>query len=97
MRTKREHIARPRRRGVAVDPAALVFEVCRVAGTRNWIGGQRRWLRTLGIPQALRSRNPSPLFDWLMGGLSYQGVSDAAAEGYIAAHGNVTFAAVEWR
>ena len=79
MRTKHEHTAQPRRSGVAGDPAALVVEVCRVAGTRNWIGGQRRWLRILGIPQALRSQNPSPLFDWLMGGLSYQGVSDAAA------------------
>src|SRR6266404_4643652 len=93
MRTKHEYARGNAKR--QVDAVALVTEVCRTVGRLNWMGEHRRRLRSSGVSHAVRDRDPRVLFDWLMGGLSYQGVSDAAAEGYIAAHGNVTYAAVE--
>src|SRR5258708_16155632 len=80
---------------VEVDPAGLVTEICRDAGGATWLRNIRRGLRKHGIPQALRDRDIARVFDWLMGAFSYQGVSDAAAEGYIAAHGNVTYLAIK--
>jgi hypothetical protein len=91
MRTNHEHHQRD---APEVDPVGLVTEICCDGGGTTWIRDIRRGLRKHGIPQALRDRDAARVFDWLMGSFSYQGVSDAAAESYIAAHGNVTYRAI---
>src|SRR5260221_2807450 len=80
--------------GELVDGVAMVPEVCRACERPSWIREHRQRLRNGGVYDAGRRRNQRALFDWLMGGLSYQGVSDSAAQGYIAVHGNVTYASV---
>ena len=42
-----------------------------------------------------KTMTPRVIFDWLMSELSFQGISDAVAEGYIDRHGNVTWAEIE--
>ena len=43
----------------------------------------------------LKTGDTPIIFDWLMGILSYQGISDAVAYGFMARHGNITWAQIE--
>ena len=43
----------------------------------------------------LKTGDTPIIFDWLMGILSYQGISDAVADGFMARHGNITWAQIE--
>ena len=47
-----------------------------------------------GLTAAVARHDTPAMYDWLMGVLSYQGVSDAVAWGYMNRHGSVTFADV---
>ena len=51
-------------------------------------------LREAGIEEAVARRDSAPIFDWLVGLLALQGISDAAAFAYDAEHGGVTFAEI---
>ena len=42
-----------------------------------------------------QDHDTAAIFDWLMRMLSFQGISDAVAEGYMDRHGNVTWAEIE--
>jgi hypothetical protein len=48
-----------------------------------------------GLVAAVEGHDTSVIFDWLMRILSFQGISDAVAEGYIDRNGNVTWAEIE--
>ena len=69
---------------------ALIETVCEVAGSDDFIGEARAGLGQAGVVKAVRTHNDAVLFDWLMETVSYQGVSDAVAAGYMKAHGNAT-------
>ncbi len=48
-----------------------------------------------GLSSAIRHHNTAALYDWLMEGFSFQGISDRIASGYIDNHGNATWPTVE--
>jgi hypothetical protein len=43
------------------------------------------------VQAAIRDRQTGPVFDWLLAALSYQGISDQAAYGYMKKHGRATW------
>ena len=47
------------------------------------------------VASAIRDRNTSVLFDWLVAALSYQGISDQVAADYMDRHGLATWRAIE--
>ena len=51
-------------------------------------------LERQGVPSAVAAHDTPALYDWLMPTLSYQGVSDAVAWGYMDRYGSVTHAEV---
>jgi hypothetical protein len=77
----------------AIDHAVrLIHAVCRLAGSATLIDDIRADLRADKVRAAIRDRNTTVVFDWLMAALSYQGISDATAYEYMARHGRA-----EWR
>src|SRR5450830_945135 len=48
-----------------------------------------------GLVAAVENHDTAAIFDWLMWELSFQGISDAVAEGYLDRHDNVTWADIE--
>jgi hypothetical protein len=72
----------------------LVHATCCLAGSASYLDDVRADLRDSGIIRAIRDHDTPALFDWLVGMLSYQGISDAVAAGYIAQHGSVRWADV---
>jgi hypothetical protein len=72
----------------------LVREVCKLAGEARLIEDSRAQFAASGIFYAVRDHDNAALFEWLMEALSYQGVSDAIASGYMEEHGKADFKAV---
>lgn len=68
----------------------LVREICKVAGEPTIIDDARVHLAADGVLDAIRRHDDDALFGWLMGVLSYQGVSDAIAYDYMERHGRVS-------
>ena len=73
----------------------VVDATCCLAGSASYLDDIRADLRDCGIIRALRDHDTPALFDWLVGMLSFQGISDAVAAGYIAQHGNARWADVD--
>ena len=48
-----------------------------------------------GLVAAVEGHDTGAIFDWLMRTVSFQGISDAVADGYMDRHGNVTWAEIE--
>ena len=86
-------------RGLSADRSALhhatrlVHRVCCLAGPTDFIDEVRAENRTLRT--AINRHDTPALFDWLMAGLSYQGVSDRVASGYMDEHGRASWHEVE--
>ena len=80
---------KPRPRSELDRAARLVRQICRVAGEADLIGELSRDLARYGVRSAIRRRDSSVLFDWLIENLSYQGISNRAAYGYMEQHGRV--------
>jgi hypothetical protein len=51
-------------------------------------------LRNCGIIRSIKDHDTPAVFNWLVSMLSFQGISDAVASGYMAEHGNVRWADV---
>jgi hypothetical protein len=73
----------------------LVHATCCLAGSASYLDDIRADLRDRGIIRALKDHDTPALFDWLVETLSFQGISDAVAAGYIAQHGNARWADVD--
>jgi hypothetical protein len=72
----------------ALDHAVrVVHGVCCLAGSASLIDDIRAELQSEGIPAAIRRHDTAKLFDWLIAALSYQGISDRVASGYMERHG----------
>ena len=67
----------------------LVHRVCLVAGARRIVEDSRVGLARQGVIAAVRRHDTPAIFDWLIDALSYQGVSDSIAYGYMEQHGRV--------
>ena len=71
------------------NPVRLVDRICQVAGDRSLIEETRLNLARTGVIAAVRRHNTPVIFDWLIEALSYQGVSDSIAFGYMERHGRL--------
>src|SRR6188474_24954 len=80
--------------GRRVDPLLLVTTVCEVAGDRFYLANLRRYVTRAGIAAAVASYDNAVLYGALMEAFNYQGVSNEAAEVFLAAHGNVEYASI---
>ena len=70
----------------------IVRHICHVAGPTSLLENLHAGHRRDGLVTAIRRHDTPALFSWLMSQLSYQGIADRVAQGYIARHGNVTWA-----
>jgi hypothetical protein len=67
----------------------MVHATCCLAGSAPYLADLRDDLRAHGVIRAVRDHDTPVLFDWLIRTLSFQGISDTIAAGYIAEHGSV--------
>ncbi len=63
--------------------------ICEVAGAPDLIVDSRVGLARQGVIAAVRRHDTPVIFDWLFDAVSYQGVSDSIAWGYMEQHGRV--------
>ena len=95
-RRRTRHLKRPKfqhDQGSAIDHAVrLIHAVCGLARSPMLIDEIRAELRAEKVRAAIRNHDTGPVFDWLMAGLSYQGIADAVAYDYMERHGRA-----EWR
>lgn len=78
----------------ALDHATrVVHRVCCLAGPADFIDEVRTDNRA--VRTAIKKHDTPALFDWLVAGLSYQGVSDRVAAGYMDQHGRVSWHEIE--
>jgi hypothetical protein len=69
----------------------LIHAVCGLAGSPMLIDEIRAELRAEKVRAAIRHRNTAAVFDWLMAGLSYQGISNHVAHDYMERHGRAAW------
>ena len=70
----------------------LVHATCCLAGSASYLDDVRADLSDCGIIRAIKDHDTPAVFDWLVEVLSYQGISDSVAAGYMAQHGSVRWA-----
>jgi len=86
-----------------LDPAAvanavdLVGTILALKANQRIISGMVRDGRESGMARAVRKHDTAAIYDWLMGLLSLQGISDQIAFGYIEKWGNATYAGLAQR
>jgi hypothetical protein len=73
---------------------ALVQSVCDIAGPQDLIDDARVELAAAGVIEAVKRRRDATIFEWLMDAVSFQGISDSVAAGYIAGHEKISAASV---
>jgi hypothetical protein len=79
-------------RGSGLDHAvALVEMVCRLAGLPSFVDDGRAELNAAGVIEAVRDHDTGTLFNWLVGIMSFQGISNGVAASYMAKHGRATW------
>jgi len=76
----------------AVD---IVHAVCQVAGVPSLIDDIQADLAEAGILEALERHDTEVVFDCLAAALSFQGIADAVAAGYMAQHGQATWTDIQ--
>src|SRR5437879_3385773 len=70
----------------------IVHRVCCIAGSAALLDD----IRTEGVlRKAIRKHDTAAVFDWLITTLSYQGISDQVARGYMQRHGQATWRDIE--
>ena len=74
---------------------SIVRRVCGLAGEVTCIDDLRHDAIDAGLVAAVEGNDTPAIFDWLIWILSFQGISDAVAEGYMDRHGTVTWAEIE--
>ena len=67
----------------------LVHRICEIAGAPSLIADSRVNMARHGVIAPVRRHDTPAIFDWLIDALSYQGVSDSIAHGYMERHGRV--------
>jgi hypothetical protein len=74
---------------------SLMLQVCHLAGTAAFIDEAGLGPDGKDLRKAVRSRNTAALFDHLVAALSYQGISDEVAKGFMDRHGLASWDVVE--
>ena len=74
---------------------ARIAQVCDIAAPRTMLADLRQDFARQGLTGAVARHDTPALFDWLIGVLSYQGVSDAIAWGYMDRNGSMTHADID--
>jgi len=69
----------------------LVRDVCDLAGRRRLITDVRGDLERAGVLEAVRRHDTAGIYDWMVRGMAYQGISDYVAHTYMEEHGSVTW------
>jgi hypothetical protein len=87
--------SRSRPRGALDHTVRVVHGVCCLAGSASLIDDLRADLRAEGVPSAVRRHDTATLFDWLIAAVSYQGISDRVASGYMEQHGRARWRDIE--
>jgi hypothetical protein len=87
---KHQHHPKIHNRTTAVDHAVrMIYRVCCLAGSASLIDNIRADLDADGVRAAMKKRDTTAVFDWLMSALSYQGIADQIAYDYMEQHGYV--------
>lgn len=73
---------------------SIVRRVCDLAGDFTCLDRLRDDSTANGLAAAVHTRDTPVIFDWLMRMLSYQGISDTVATGYIERNGNIAWAEI---
>ena len=82
--------------GSAINHAVrLIHAVCGLAGSPSLLDEIRADLRAEKVRAAIRHHNTAAVFDWLMAGLSYQGISNQVAYDYMERHGRAAWHDIE--
>ncbi len=84
--TQRRSVSASTKLGRAVR---LVRHICDIAGAPSIIDDARVGLARHGVIAAVQRHDTPAIFDWLIDALSYQGVSDSIAWGYMEQHRRV--------
>src|SRR5436853_5461759 len=69
--------------------ARFARRICQVAGARTLLDDARVGLARHAVIAAVQRHDTPAIFDWLTDALSYQGVSNSIAWGYMEQHGRV--------
>jgi hypothetical protein len=80
--------AKPRS-GIRDYATGLVRRICRIAGDPHLITTLSGDLARHGVQPAIQRRDNTVLFDWLVETISYQGIGNHVAHGYMERHGRV--------
>lgn len=72
---------------IGTSTLTLVETLCELAGPQNMLDDVRLGMSESGIARAVDGHDTDSIYDWLMEMVSYQGVSDAVATGYMQQHG----------
>jgi hypothetical protein len=67
----------------------IVHATCCLAGSPSYVAEIETAIRDRGLLPAVRDHDAPALFDWFVELLSFQGISDAVATGYLAMHGSL--------
>jgi hypothetical protein len=73
----------------------IIERTCQLAGKLTFVSDLRADLRRAGLLAAIQCHDTAAVFDWLIGILSYQGIANRVAEGFLLEHGNVRYSDIE--
>jgi hypothetical protein len=71
---------------------AMVEKVCQLTGPPTFLDDLRSEFAEQGIIEAVANHDTPAVFDWLVAGLSFQGIANTIAADYMARHGQATWA-----
>jgi hypothetical protein len=87
---KAERAARKRERPRSEQRATwLIQNICERAGSTNLIGNDA------ALSRIVETADTPALFDWLIEQISFQGISDRVAAGYLRRHGSITWKSID--
>src|SRR4051812_12054581 len=78
-----------------MSDTSLLLAACRVVAETGSLASLYHHRADRSISAAVQAHDTPALFDWLVEILSYQGVSDAIAWGYMDQHGRVCFSNID--
>jgi hypothetical protein len=87
--------SRPAKPGIDDRTKEIVSQVCGLAGRPDLITEVRNDLSRQGVLGGLRRYDTPLVFNWMVRGIAYQGISDYVAHAYMEQHGSVTWSQIE--
>lgn len=103
MKRRRNKFAAPRKNDPKNGPKTfrqvvkLIHQICCLAGSPTLIDDIRSDGSATTLGRMIEVRDTAALFDWLIVTLSFQGISDSVASGYIERNGSIAWSEIELR